>query len=496
MNRPESAISPLPTQPDESDAVCREPNARSALKQLGLLLLLTALAWLVEGYHPGLEDDAFYLAAIKKRLHPALFPYDTDFFQVQFQATLFDKVIAWSVRLTHLPVEWAALIWHLLARCCFPQAHAQWAGVTTVALLLAVPASATGITLVDQYLHPRTLATTAILGAIVATLERRKRLAALLLALACSVHALMAAFGVSYCVFLGWQPRRRQTAAAALAVPLAWAFEPGSDAWRRAATTRPFSHLAQWQWYEWLGVFAPLLLLWLFHLLARRNGLGTLSRVASRTVYFGIFQCAVGLAIMLPPSLERLRPFEPMRFLHLCYLLFFLLAGGLIGQYLLQRKWYRWLLLFVPLSLGMFYSQRQQFPGTEHLELPGAAPKNDWVKAFQWVRENTPRDSVFALDPYYMRLPGEDYHGFRALAERSVLADWVKDAGMVARVPLLAERWQTEVDAQRNWKNFQPVDFQQLKQRFGVSWVVLAAPGVPGMTCPYRNELVLVCRVG
>jgi len=28
-----------------------------------------------------------------------------------------------------------------------------------------------------------------------------------------------------------------------------------------------------------------------------------------------------------------------------------------------------------------------------------------------------------------MELPGEDLHGFRALAERSVLADEVKDAG-------------------------------------------------------------------
>src|SRR5208282_5703621 len=70
--------------------------------------------------------------------------------------------------------------------------------------------------------------------------------------------------------------------------------------------------------------------------------------------------------------LERLRPLEPMRFLHLVYLLFVLLAGGLLGQYVLKKHALRWLLLFVPLSAGMFYAQRQTYPATSHLELPGA----------------------------------------------------------------------------------------------------------------------------
>ena len=115
-----------------------------------------------------------------------------------------------------------------------------------------------------------------------------------------------------------------------------------------------------------------------------------------------------------------------MRYLHLLYLIFFLLGGGLLGRYVLDRHLYRWVLLFVPLAAGMFYAQLQLFPATAHLELPWAAPKNSWLQAFAWIRENTPVDSLFALDPHYVELPGEDYHGFRALAERSVLADYVK----------------------------------------------------------------------
>src|SRR5579863_10645351 len=118
--------------------------SRNRLYDLAVLAILTALGFLIMGYHPGLEDDAFYLAAIKRNLNPALFPHDADFFRLQFQATIFDKLIALSVRLTHLPVAWAALLWQFAAiflllhgcwrisRRCFEQASAQWAAVATV----------------------------------------------------------------------------------------------------------------------------------------------------------------------------------------------------------------------------------------------------------------------------------------------------------------------------------------------------------------------------
>jgi hypothetical protein len=59
--------------------------------------------------------------------------------------------------------------------------------------------------------------------------------------------------------------------------------------------------------------------------------------------------------------------------------------------------------------------------------LPGRASANPWLQAFDWIRQNTPTDAYFALDPEYMAAPGEDYHSFRALAERSQLADNIKD---------------------------------------------------------------------
>lgn len=485
-----------------------------------MLAALTTIAFLVLGYHPGLEDDSFYLAAVKWRLHPALFPHDADFFRVQFQATVFDKLIALSVHLTHLSISWNELLWQIAAifflllgcwrisRRCFRRPEAQWSAVALIAALLSMPLPGIAILLADQYLHPRTLATAAILTAIVAILDRKLWRAIVWLAVAFAIHAIMACFGISFCLFLWWMLRRptalQSPATAALLIPLGWLFEPASNAWRQAAATRGFYFLGSWHWYEWMGVFAPLVIVFALRrfLQMRRDANRAVLPLLSALLYFGIFQTSVGLAIMLPPSLERLRPFEPMRYLHLVYLLLFLIVGGLLGSYILDRRLYRWALLFVPLSFGMFYAQRQMYTASPHVELPFMSPGSDWLRAFDWIHHTTPIDSLFAVDPHYETLPGEDAHGFRALAERSVLTDYEKDGGMAARVPSLAPRWLAEVAALNGWRNFQDRDFQRLKHDFGVNWIVLSredsqfsAPDPQVMICPYANSEVKVCRL-
>ena len=378
------------------------------MKNIARLLGLTALAMLVQGYHPGLEDDAYYLAAIKNNLNPALFPHDADFFRVLFQATAFDKLIALSIRWTHIPLYWGLFLWQCaatflmlwgcwrIARRCFDQEYAQWAAVAMVAALLTLPVAGSGLSLTDQHLHPRALATALILAAIVAVIDGRRVLAGVLLLLAFPLHLNMTPFGVSYCVFLAWNPKRSQN----IALPRRWprcSFRwAGCSSPRRThgGRRRPLGIFIfcrggigtnGWEsWARWrcCGGFAR----WRSAPLHRRGG----GWVAERIVYFGVFQLAVALILMLPPPLERFRSLEPMRFLHLVYLLFVLLSGGLLARYFLKRHVLRWLLLFVPLCAGMFYAQRQLYPGTVHLELPGRPSGNDWVEAFHWISHNTP----------------------------------------------------------------------------------------------------------
>ncbi len=479
-------------------------------KILIILFGLTLLALLVHGYHPGAEDDGVYLPAIKHDLNPALYPHDSDFFTLQLQATVFDRLVAGTIRLSHLPLAVVVLAWHFLVifmilwgcwriGChCFPEWPARWAAVSTVAALLTLPVAGTALYLVDQNLHPRALATAAILAAIAAAVERRFWMVAILLAAACAIHPIMASFGVSYCIFILWKPASQPEtalAAVAYALPLSWIFEPTSPAWQQAARTRDYFYLSAWHWYEWVGVFAPLLLLWWFSRLARTGNLPILARLSSRLVFYGMFQLVVALIIVLPPQFDRLKPFQPMRYLHLLYLLMFLFAGGLVGQRFLRTSWVRWVALFVPLCAGMFLAQRATFPSSNHIDWPGATPRNQWLQAFLWVRQNTPQDSFFALGPNYLQSPGEDAYSFRAWAERSVLADIGKDASVATQVPRLAPRWQQEVRAQTGWEHFQKADFEALRSQFGVTWVIIERSHGPALPCPYQNAIVMVCRI-
>ena len=143
----------------------------------------------------------------------------------------------------------------------------------------------------------------------------------------------------------------------------------------------------------------------------------------------------------------------------------------------------------------MFVAQRMLFPASAHIEWPGTESKNQWVEAFVWVRHNTPSDAVFALDPEYMEIPGEDEQGFRAIARRSRTADTIKDSGAVSMFPAMADEWLRQVQAQSGWRNFQLKDFRGLQAKYGVSWVILQQPGLLGLDCPYRNQTVLVCRL-
>jgi hypothetical protein len=497
----------------------RQISLRSSLL---LLAVLTVLGFLVAGYHPGAEDDGVYLAAIHHNLNPGLFRVDSDFFALQLQATVYDKFMAALVRVAHLPVAVVVLAVHLLvifvilAACyriaarCFEDLYARWAGVALVTVFFTLPVSGTALYLIDQNLHPRAMATALVLLAVDCLLGRRYIAGFALVAVAFVVHPIMAAFGLSLCFFLAVPWPRVGSAPvvgvfALVAMPMGWIFEPTSPAWRAAATTRNYYFLTRWAWYEWLGAIAPVFILLWFAWLARRQSRAPLERLATRTAVFATFQFFVALAMALPPALERLRPMQPMRYLHLVYLVMILLGGCLAGESMLRNHRWRWAALFVPAALGMFLAQRAIYPASPHLELPGMQSSNPWLESFAWIRENTPENAYFVLGPDYLHRPGEDSHGFRALALRSALADNVKDSAVVTQVPRLAERWQREVAAQSaagaenaaasDWQHVTVADLRRLKTQFGVNWVILEQPKVLPLDCPYRNAGVEVCRI-
>jgi hypothetical protein len=485
-------------------------------KTLAYLLLLTAVVVLVHGYHPYAEDAEIYLPGVERILHPGLFPVGQEFFASHASLTIFPNLIAFSLRVTHLPMEAGLFLWHLgsifllllacweLSGLFFPSARARWGGVCLVAALLTIPVAGTALYIMDQYLNPRNLAAFAVIFAVARILEKKYVRAALWLAFAGSVHPLMAAFVFSFCgllVILERFEKQETTGVSAvtglaIALPFGISLDPPtSPAYHAAAMRHEFHYIQLWQWYEQLGILAPVALFWWFGRVARARQWRRLELVCRALIIYDLVYFSAALVVDLPARFESLARLQPLRSLHLLYMLMFLVMGGLLGEFVLKNRAWRWVVLFVPLGVGMLVAQRDLFPASAHIEWPGAAPKNEWAQAFVWVRDNTPVDAVFALDPDFMQIRGEDTIGFRCLAQRSRLADLSKDSGAVSMFPPLAEEWWTEVQAQSHWRNLRPADLSHLKDTYGVSWVVVQQPGGDRLDCPYQNSAVRVCRI-
>ena len=483
-------------------------------RSIYLIVAFSALAIAVMGYHPGIEDDSVYLSAVKGDLNPALYPHDSEFFRVQLQATLFDKWVAGFIHWTHIPVGVTEFLWQFgsialiifgswsIARTLFAEEKAHWGGVAMVTAMLSLPVAGTALYLADQHLHPRNLSAGIILVAVSRIMAGRKWHAVPLLLLSFVIHPIMATLGMSFCIFLTmalhepvhvWLRSLRDSLAAA--VPLGWIFEPPTPIWRKALATRTYFFLYQWAWYEWLGALAPLFLFWLLWRLALKRGETQLARFALAVFAYGVFQQIAAMVILGSPGLVRLTPLQPMRYLQLVYFFMVLIAGCLLGKILLKSSTWRWAIYLLLINAGMYASQRALFSASDHIELPGTRSGNPWLQAFAWIRMNTPTDAYFAMDPHYLAAPGEDYHSFRALAERSQLADAIKDTAVVTQVPELGPTWEKQVNAQAGWEHFKLADFERLKTDFGVDWVLVSYPQPVGLACQWHNDRLAVCQI-
>jgi hypothetical protein len=283
--------------------------------------------------------------------------------------------------------------------------------------------------------------------------------------------------------------------ASSAALPFLYPFQAARGPARQALFSRTYFFVGKWAWYEWLGIAAPLALLWCVSSINLRGTKPAFRSLTGALVPFGLLSALAGVVLGIPSWLENYTRLQPMRSFHLVYVIFFVLGGGLLQVYVLGRVRWRWLAFFLPLAAGMWFLQWSTFPASQHVEWPGSQSANSWTSAFLWIRGHTPKDAVFALDPNYMLSPGEDMHGFRAVAERSLLADSVKDSGAVSLFPQLADEWNRQSQAGNGWANFHRQDFERLAAVYPVTWIVTLSPAPGGMVCPYDDRHLVVCRV-
>jgi hypothetical protein len=502
----------------EPTAIASETRKSSRFLVLLGLLLMTAAALFVHGYHPYAEDAEIYLPGIEQILHPQLFPMGREFFSSHANLTFFPNLIALSVRISHLPFDVVLLLWHVasifllllacwqLASLCFTSARARWAAVGMVAALLTLPVAGTALYIMDQYLNPRNLAAFASVFAVARILESKYARAMAWLVFAAAVHPMMWAYPFSFCALLVVMRRFEAVIADKLAAEkyalvascllLQFPLNPASTpAYEEAARRHAFHYIQHWAWYEILGLVAPIALFWWFDRIAKKKKWMNVQRGCRGLIVYDIVYIVAALIIDLPARFETLARFQPLRSLQLLYIVMLVIGGGGLGEFVLKKQVWRWLALFLPISAGMFVAQRTLFPVSAIVEWPGVAPKNPWAQAFLWVRRNTPVDAIFALDPEYMHAPGEEEIGFRCLAQRSRMADNVKDNGVVSMFPPLAGEWWAQVQAQSPWESLTLEKFEGLKAKYGVDWILTQRSEVAGLDCRFQNSVVCVCRV-
>ena len=143
----------------------------------------------------------------------------------------------------------------------------------------------------------------------------------------------------------------------------------------------------------------------------------------------------------------------------------------------------------------MFCVQRRTFPNSAHLELPWNTETNEWEQAFLWIKANTPRDAVIAMDADYVTASGEDTQNFRAIAERSALPDYSKDGGVASIEPTLTPQWLMGETLQRDLDHAPDDDRVGALRDADVGWILLSRNAATLLECDYTNRTVKVCRL-
>jgi hypothetical protein len=385
--------------------------------------------------------------------------------------------------------------------------------------------------LMDPYVTARSVSTPLALLALVGAMQfllpqsasgeewmacRRQGLMLCCVALiaAETMHPLMGAYALGSVLLLGaalsesrlvrvWGTVGLGLTAQVMAAGLQLSAAPEDEIYRKVMLTRSYWFLSEWHWYEWVGLIAPVTILLVIALGRRREGDEARVGLVRMAASAGVIAMTVAMVFARTGMKTHLvARMQPLRIFQVVYVVMTLVLGALLGEWLLRRTTIRWVTAFSLLAGVTMTAERMTFPGSRHLELPGALAwgpttdgGNQFEQAFAWIRDNTPKDAMFALDAEYITKPGEDAQSFRAIAERSVLPDFSKDGGVVTNQPKLAAAWQEGQAAQAGLDEQTDEERVARLKPLGVSWVVLQRDAVTRFACKYANGAAKVCRL-
>jgi hypothetical protein len=509
-----------------------KPTRKIDFRGYFIVSALTVLALIIHRNHPYAEDGGLYLAGVKRLLHPDLYPYLTGFVTAHLRFSLFAPLLVVLVRafslglmpvmlLLYVASIWTTLFaaWQLALRC-FPSTEEWYGAVSFLAIMLTVPVAGTSLMLMDPYVSARSISTPCSLLALVgfSDIARRikgrerpsyKSLVVFLSSLSVGivVHPLMTGYAIGYIAALAIAALASAKArwkwfvalglgAIALSIALLKSTPLHGAGYSLVAISRNYWFLDAWHWYEIAGLIAPLVVIAVAWSRARQSENKYLAWLSQMALVMGVLAVIVALlfarAGVLNYAVARL---QPLRVFQIVYVLTLLIVGAALGRHVFRRAAWRWVSVLAPVGTMMMFVQIEVFPHSAHLEFPWVAPQNGWEQAFLWIRENTPKDAVFALDAHYITEAGEDSQNFRAIAERSALPDYSKDGGIASIAPDLTADWLRGVATQNGLE--QATDGRRIAvlSPASVHWIVLSRSARTNFECDYVNDAAKVCRV-
>lgn len=495
--------------------------ARPSLTHHFFLLAISALTFLVHGYHPFADDAGLYVAGVEKLLDPALFPVGMRFILSETRIESFYPLLIGVTKMLGGSLEDALLLVYLLTLVAFIYGawylsglitdcrSSRWFAVCLAGCFFTLPVAGTSIHIMEPYPGPRSIVAALSLFAVGLTLERRWLWLGVTLLASATMHPELTIFTGSFVLVLALlNDGRIRLALSACVLALVttaalYAFTAHaaasvtypSAAYLAAQQSRTYIFLSDWHWYELLGVLLPLCLLAVAASRLRISNVA--ARLCVACVLAGTTSLLCSALFVHPAGSGLLARLQMLRMFQLIYIVGELLLGCGIGTFLAEKgRGWRSIGIgaLATLATAMFFIQTAAFGHSNHLEVPGLKPSNAYEQAFLWIRDNTPSTAVFAADPMLVFAPGEDEQNLRAMAERSVLADY-KDEGLVLVFPKDSGDWFKQFDAQTGIASMSDAERIARMVPLGASWVMLPESARTALRCPYRNEAVSVCRL-
>jgi hypothetical protein len=445
------------------------------------------------GYRYGASDLAFYIPAALERLDPSLFPRDGSLIASQARLTMIDETIAVLSRVSGLglPTLFATLYATtlalllagalLLGRFLY---RTEWAALAFVAALTLRHAIAkSGTNTLEGYFHPRQLAFSLGVLALVALMHQRVLVSAALVLAGGLLHPTTALwFSIWIAVGAAVNDRRwrRPTILAAIAVVIAgaWMVTAGplagrlvtmDDEWLATLETKDYLFPLEWPLYAWVLnlIYPPTI----FYVYRRRSAVGILAP-GERGLVWGCLALVGVFAVALPLNAARLalviqlqipRVFWMLDFLGIAYLIW-LIAEDIKPSR--RRAAIVCLVIALASLTRSAYIKFLKFPDRPIAEI--GVPDNDWGRVMAWAR-STPHDTGWLAHPGHAVLYGTSV---RVAGQRDVFVEGIKDAAIGMYERDVAIRTRDRLHELRDFDTLTPERARSLAARYQMNFLV------------------------